>query len=94
MLPTLENSEKFKTEFNNFKSKIDSIPNENLRKDLSNKLIELLREVRSIDQQHNNMFMTKDLPSLLPESRSKLAEVRNYIISRLGDWDRANQSKL
>jgi hypothetical protein len=36
------------------------------------------------------MFMSKELSNMIPESRSKLAEVRTYIINRLGDWDRAN----
>jgi hypothetical protein len=89
MLPTLENSEKFKTEFNNFREKISQITNESVKKDLNGKLTELLREVRTIDQQHHNMFMSKELPNMIPESRSKLAEVRNYIIAKLTDWDRS-----
>ena len=92
MLPTLENSEKFKTEFNNFRERISQITNESVKKDLNGKLTELLREVRSIDQQHMNMFTSKELSTMIPESRSKLAEVRNYIISRLNDWDRSKQS--
>ncbi len=90
MLPTLENSEKFKTEFNNFRERISQITNETVKKELNGKLTELLREVRSIDQQHMNMFTSKELSTMIPESRSKLAEVRTYIISRLNDWDRAN----
>ena len=90
MLPTLENSEKFKTEFNNFRERIAQITNEQVKTDLNKKLTELLREVRAIDQQHVNMFMNKELPTMIPESRSKLAEVRTYIVNRLGDWDRAN----
>ena len=92
MLPTLENSEKFKTEFNNFRERIAGITNEQVKADLNKKLIELLREVRAIDQQHVNMFMSKELPNMVPESRSKITKVRTYIINRLGDWDRANQS--
>lgn len=90
MLPTLENSEKFKTEFNNFRERISQITNETVKKELNGKLTELLREVRSTDQQHMNMFTSKELSTMIPESRSKLAEVRTYIISRLNDWDRAN----
>ena len=92
MLPTLENSEKFKTEFNNFRERIAGITNEQVKADLNKKLIELLREVRAIDQQHVNMFMSKELPNMVPESRSKITKVRTYIINRRGDWDRANQS--
>ena len=89
MLPTLENSEKFKTEFNNFRERIAQVTNEQVKTDLNKKLTEMLREVRAIDQQHVNMFMSKELSNMIPESRSKLAEVRTYIISRLSDWDRS-----
>jgi hypothetical protein len=57
MLPTLENSEKFKTEFNSFRERIAQITNEQVKTDLNKKLTEMLREVRAIDQQHVNMFM-------------------------------------
>lgn len=87
MLPTLEHSEKFKTEFDNFRDRISQINNEQVKKDLNFKLTELLREVRSIDQQHANMFMSKELPNMIPDSRSKLSEVRTYIIGRLNDLD-------
>lgn len=90
MLPTLENSEKFKTEFNNFKSKISEITNESVKKDLNEKLTQLLREVRFIDMQHQELLMRKEIPSMVPDSRSKLSEVRKYIIKKLEDWDRSN----
>lgn len=90
MLPTLENSEKFKTEFNNFKSKISEITNDAVKKDLNEKLTQLLREVRFIDMQHQELLMRKEIPSMVPDSRSKLSEVRKYIIKKLEDWDRSN----
>ncbi len=90
MLPTLENSEKFKTEFNNFKSKISEITNESLKKDLNDKLTQLLREVRFIDMQHQELLSRKEIPSMVPDSRSKLLEVRKYIIKKLEDWDRSH----
>jgi hypothetical protein len=91
MLPTLENSEKFKTEFNSFRERIAQVTNEQVKTDLNKKLTEMLREVRAIDQQHVNMFMSKELSNMIPESRSKLAEARTYIINRLSDWDRSTQ---
>jgi hypothetical protein len=87
----LENSEKFKTEFNSFRERIAQITNEQVKTDLNKKLTEMLREVRAIDQQHVNMFMSKELSNMIPESRSKLAEARTYIMNRLVDWDRSTQ---
>ena len=72
--------------------KISSIQNESLRNDLNQKLLELLREVRTIDTQHQDLLLRKDLPALVPETRSRLMEVRKYIIKRLDEYDRAHSS--
>jgi hypothetical protein len=92
MLPTLENSEKFKTEFNNFKEKISQITNESVKKDLNDKLVELLKNVRDVDNQHQDMFVRHQLPIGTIDSRDKILEIRKYITKRLTDWDRSVKS--
>lgn len=89
MLPTLENSEQFKTEFDNFRDRISKITNDSVKLELTGKLTELLREVRAIDQQHVSMFIGKEISNMIPESRTKLVNVRTYIVKRLEDWDRS-----
>ena len=86
MLPTLENSEKFKTEFNNFKTQISQITNESVKKDLNDKLNELLKNLREIDNQHKDMFVRQQLPIGTKDTRDKILEVRTYIVRRLTDW--------
>lgn len=83
MLGSLENSERFKKEYREFSDKISKIENEQLRKELSAKLTELLKEVRYIDSQHEEILMRKALPATVPETRSKLAEIRKYLDRRL-----------
>ena len=87
MLPTLENSEKFKTEFNNFKTQISQITNESVKKDLNDKLNELLKNVREIDNQHKDMFVRQQLPMGTKDTRDKILEVRTYIVRHLTDWN-------
>ena len=82
MLPTIENSEVFKKEYRMFSEKISLIQDENTKKELSGKLIELLKEVRYIDSQHKDTF-NKNIASIVPESRTKLMELRRYLDKRL-----------
>ena len=82
MLNTIENSEVFKKEFRMFSEKISLIQDEAVKKDLNVKLNELLKEVRHIDNHHIDIF-NKNIASAVPESRSKLMELRKYIDKRL-----------
>jgi hypothetical protein len=86
MLNTIENSEVFKKEFRMFSEKIASIKDETARKELSSKLTELLKEVRNIDSQHRDMFDKKTIPATVPDSRSKLMELRRHLDKRLKEF--------
>lgn len=90
MLPTIENSDKFKTDYNNFKSRIACVTNENIKTELLGMLTQLLREVRAIDSQHMEIVTRKELPSFVTDTRSKITEVRKSLVRRLEDWERAN----
>lgn len=86
MLNTIENSEIFKKEFTMFSEKISRIQNETVKKELSSKLNELLKEVRQIDSQHRDIFDKKTISSTVPESRSKLMELRRHLDTRLKEF--------
>ena len=93
MLPTLENSEKFKREFTQFKTRIEKITDETVKAELSSKLSSLLREVRSVDTQSHGMFMGNQMPNRISDSRTTLGDLRKYITSRLNEWDQRQRKK-
>jgi hypothetical protein len=86
MLNTIENSEVFKKEFTTFSEKISRIQNEAVKKELNSKLNELLKEVRQIDSQHRDIFDKKTISSTVPESRTKLMELRRHLDTRLKEF--------
>jgi hypothetical protein len=86
MLNTIENSEVFRKEFQMFNEKISLIQDETVKKELSSKLNELLREVRLIDSQHRDIFDKKTIASTVPESRSKLMELRRHLDKKLKEF--------
>ena len=83
MLPTLETSEKFKTEFDNFKLQISKITNDSVKNDLNEKLTQLLRDVRFIDAQHQEILLQKQISSMVTEARNRLLDTRKYITKKL-----------
>ena len=86
MLNTIENSEVFKKEFQMFSEKISRIQNESVKKELISKLNDLLKEVRQIDSQHRDIFDKKTIASTVPESRSKLMELRRHLDKKLKEF--------
>jgi hypothetical protein len=86
MLNTIENSEVFRKEFQMFSEKISRIQNESVKKELISKLNDLLKEVRQIDSQHRDIFDKKTIPSTVPESRTKLMELRRHLDTKLKEF--------
>lgn len=89
MLPTLENSEKFRNEYNDFSERINRISIDSLKSELKEQLNKLLREVRAIDAQHMDLFMKKQLPSMAVDTRNRITEIRTHIMRRLDDYERS-----
>jgi len=86
MLNTIENSEVFKKEFTMFSEKISRIQNETVKKELSLKLNDLLKEVRQIDSRQIDIFDKKTISSTVPESRTKLMELRRHLDTKLKEF--------
>jgi hypothetical protein len=91
MLPTIEKSEKFKNEFNDFKSRISKVTNEPLKKTLNDKLTNLLREVRMIDQSHENLLNANQISPLTLESRNNIKQIRSFLLSKLEEWEKTER---
>jgi len=92
MLPTLENSERFKTEFNDWRSRINNVTNDRVKTELNEKLNQLLREVRAVDQQHRDVLMAKQLPNMISDSRNTLSEIRQSIARQLEDYEKVKSN--
>jgi len=93
MLPTIENSERFKTEYNNFKTRINDITdNDRLKSELSDKLNDLLKEVRYVDSQHMDILMAKQLTNIVEDTRSKMLELRQAIDRSLSNYEKTKQA--
>jgi len=83
----LLNTNKFQEEYKNFKTQIDNIQeNDQLKIELSDLLKILVLEVKKLDQQHNEMIISRRVPVGTDDIRSKILEIRKKLTKRLKDY--------
>ena len=83
----LEKSENFQKEYNEFNKQISTVSNESVRLELQGMLQNLLKEVRYIDQQHQDLSLNNRLPAGAIDSRQIVVLIRKNLISKLRDWE-------
>ena len=82
---SLLNSEKFQTEYKNYKEKIENLTNENLKKECSLLLSKLVSEVKSIDTLHEELYRTNSLPTMTSNTRDALVNIRKQLNKKLSE---------
>ena len=90
MIPTLEKSDRFKREYSKFKEQIDAIEAPQLKQDLTNLLEDLVAEVRKVDTAASSANVKFALTNNIPDSKTKIAEIRKRITKRLDDYRKAS----
>jgi hypothetical protein len=75
----LEHSEQFKKDLARYRSAIDRMPTVVLKSKLEYLIQNLLSEIRYFDSQHDELNISKTLPSTIVDSRSKITDIRNQI---------------
>jgi hypothetical protein len=84
-MQTLENSERFRNDYDRYKAAIEQVTNPSLKTDLEMLLSSLLREVRKIDEDHEAVFSSGRIPTGVVDSRNRITEIRKSLDSRLRD---------
>jgi hypothetical protein len=89
----LSKSETFLKEVAAYKSKIESVTDEKIKKDLSLTLGKLIQEVTYIDQQHDELSIQKRLPETVNNSRSSIGNYRKKLNRTIELWNDHQKSK-
>lgn len=82
----LEKSENFQTEYKMFNDKISAISNESVRLELQGMLQNLLKEIRYLDQQHQDLSLNNRLPAGAIDTRQNITLIRKNLMNKLRDW--------
>lgn len=91
---SLRQSPAFQKEYSNWKSQINEIAdNEQLKKELSSLLSELVSQVNFLDTQHQDLSINNRLSNQSTEAKDRLLEIRKTIDRKLKDY-KTNQPVL
>jgi len=86
---SLEKSEKFQNEYNEYRKKIDALDNMRVKAELEGLLEKLIAEIRNIDRQHQLLVNRNTLADITADSKHKVVDIRRKIAKLLEDYDRA-----
>ncbi len=75
----LEHSEQFKKDLNRYRSALKRMPTVKSKNQLEYLIQTLISEIRYLDSQHDELNISKTLPSTVVDSRSKISSVRGQI---------------
>lgn len=85
---TIEKSPVFQNEYQMWKTKISTMENEVLKKELEGLLHELLMNVRKIDSIHHSPDIKNNITSSAVDSRSKVSDIRKKLTKKITDWEK------
>jgi predicted nuclease with TOPRIM domain len=89
----LFNSERFQSEYRDFKERISKIEKPEVKEDLENLLKRLVGEVRRVDDKHDELMLGAKLSSSVNDDRTSIVETRKKLISKLKDCEQAQLIK-
>lgn len=75
----LESNEKFTKDLNKYKQALESMPTQESKNKLEYLIKALINEIRYLDSQHDDLNVSKTLPSTIIDSRTKIFKIRNQI---------------
>lgn len=82
-MPTIFESNNFQKEYQLFMTKLDEIENELVRSQADVLIKQLVSEIRHLDNQQMNMFMSKGTVDEFANSKNKISELRKKIYTLL-----------
>jgi hypothetical protein len=91
MLPTILKSERFQQEYKKYQSMIDELPDGALKTEMDQLLTKLVREIKSLDNGHLDMIMSRQIPVMAPDIRERITSLRRQLDRKYQDWRSANR---
>ncbi len=84
----IKKSKTFQSDLARYSTVIENMPEGPLRTEVNRLLSSLIVEVRKMDDMHNEMIYTKQLPSMGQEFREKIGTIRKQLDQKLKEFNR------
>lgn len=89
---TLLKSDRFQKEYTEFRNMIDGIENERVKKECTELLTKLVREVKQLDSQHGELLNRNQSPGLNTDTKQRIFEIRRLLSKVLSDYKESKAS--
>jgi glutaredoxin 2 len=86
MIPKLQQSDRFITDYKNYQQQISEVTDPTLQKELVDALLKLKEHVQFLDRSHEQVFMTGKMPSEVTDLRSDVSRYKQILDRKLADW--------
>ncbi len=83
MLQEIHKSDRFKKEYDRYRSAILLLPEGDFKSKMSSTLTKLVNEIKKLDSLHSEMVYTRQLPSMGNEIKLSISEMRKELESNL-----------
>lgn len=88
----LQDNPRFQEDYKTYQAEISAVTDEKTKKELTEMLVNFLRQVSSIDQQHTQLLFSNKLPADVADARLKLNESKKKLDAGIKNWKRKTQS--
>lgn len=93
MIPKIQNSQRFKDDYNNFQKQINQINNDDaLKKELTDVLGRFKSTVGFIDRCHDQMFINGKISSEVSELREEVVKLKSLLEQKLATYQRLHSA--
>jgi len=84
----LEHNETFQKEIETFKKKAEEIQHQATKDKINDLIAKLIFEVKSVDQNHNDIIKGRGMPDNMSLSREKIVELRKQLDRLTRDFNK------
>ena len=92
MLPTIQKSERFKQELNEYQQVFEQMPDGAIKLELKSLIGKLVHSVKELDGQHMELALTRQLGVMTPDMRESITQTRKRLQTIVRDWKEAQNN--
>jgi hypothetical protein len=92
MLQAIRKSSRFLEDYNKYQEAISKIPDGAFKEEAKTLLNRLSAEVKKLDEMHNEMVFSKQLPTIGHEMREQIVTLRKQLEIKLKDFQETKKS--
>jgi len=93
MIPKLQHSDRFQTDYKAYQAKITNVTDPTLQKELITLLVKLKEQVGFLDRSHEQIFLSGKMPSDVSDLRSNVSRYKKSLDQKLADWDHRQRNR-